>query len=110
MPIRTRVWTAGKIVVLVGALIGTYAVSAATAMRLALRTREVTVPDFTNYTANEASAAAAELGLPLKVDDLRRPDPKIPAGRIVAQEPGPGSSARRQRSVKVWLSAGSRAA
>ena len=46
----------------------------------------------------------------MKVDESRRPDPKIGPGRVVAQEPSPGSTARRQRSVKVWLSAGQRAA
>jgi beta-lactam-binding protein with PASTA domain len=46
----------------------------------------------------------------LKVDDLRRPDPKIGAGRVIAQEPAARSVARRQRTIKVWLSAGQRAA
>ncbi len=45
----------------------------------------------------------------MKVDETRRVDPKIAAGRILAQEPTPGSTARRQRTVKVWLSAGPRA-
>jgi serine/threonine-protein kinase len=79
-------------------------------MRLALRAREVQVPDFTNRTANEAAAVAANLELMLKVDDARRPDPAIAAGRIIAQEPLPGSTARRQRSVRIWLSAGPRSA
>src|SRR4029077_16577161 len=61
-------------------------------------------------TANEATALAADLGLGMKVDELRRPDPKIGAGRVLAQEPAAGSTARRQRSVKIWLSAGQRSA
>src|SRR6266581_207969 len=84
--------------------------AAAAGMRAALRAREVQVPDLTNRTANEATAIAANLGLTLKVDDSRRPDPKIPAGRVLAQEPAAGSVARRQRSLKVWLSGGQRAA
>ena len=44
------------------------------------------------------------------VDDARRPDPKIAAGRVIGQDPAPGSTARRQRSLRVWLSAGQRAA
>jgi serine/threonine-protein kinase len=110
MAITTRVWSAGKLVVLCGALLATYLLFAAASMRIALRAREVTVPDFTNRTANEATAFAADLGLSLRVDDTRRPDPKIPAGRIVAQDLAPGSIARRQRSLRVWLSAGARAA
>ena len=46
----------------------------------------------------------------MRVDDDRRPDPKVAAGRVLAQEPPAGSVARRQRSVKVWVSAGPRAA
>lgn len=109
MALRARVWSAGKIVLLVGALVTTYGVFAVASMRLALRTREVPVPDLTNRTANEASAVASSMGLALKVDDSRRPDAKIGAGRVIAQDPAPGSIARRQRGVKVWLSAGQRA-
>jgi len=75
-----------------------------------LRAREVQVPDLTNRTANEATAIATDLGLAVNVDDTRRPDPKIGAGRVLAQEPAAGSIARRQRTVKIWLSAGQRAA
>lgn len=110
MALRTRVWSAGKILVLAGLLVATYVLFAAAAMRVALKTREVQVPDLTNRTANEATAIAADLGLTLRVDDTRRPDPKIAAGHVLAQEPSPGSVARRQRSIRVWLSAGVRAA
>jgi beta-lactam-binding protein with PASTA domain len=109
MALRSRVKRAGKIVVLISALFGTYSIAAATSMRLALRSREVTVPDLTNRTTSEASGAVADLGLALKVDDLRRPDPKIGAGRVITQEPSAGSVARRRRTVRVWVSAGQRA-
>jgi serine/threonine-protein kinase len=110
MALRTHVWSAGKLLLLGGALIATYGLFAAASMRMALRAGEVQVPDLTNRTANEATAAAADLGLTLRVDESRRPHPKIPADHVVAQEPSAGSTARRQRSVRVWLSAGSRAA
>jgi len=110
MALRTRVWSAGKLVLLGGGLVATYVLFAAASMRVALRAREVQVPDFTNQTANEATALAAALGLGMKVDDTRRPDPKIGAGRVLLQEPAAGSTARRQRSVKIWLSAGQRSA
>jgi len=109
MPLRTRVWSAGKLLLLVSALAATYVLFAAAAMRVALRSREVQVPDFTNRTANEVSAMAANLGLTLKVDDTRRIDAKIPLGRVLAQDPLPGSTARRQRTLRIWLSAGQRA-
>lgn len=110
MAFGTRVWSAGKIVVLVVALVMTYLLFAVGSARLALKAREVRVPDLTDRTANEATAIAADLGLTLKVDEMRRPDQKIGAGRVLAQEPPPGSVSRRQRSLKVWLSAGQRAA
>jgi len=106
MALTTRVWSAGKIVLLIGALAGTYVLFAAASMRLALKTREVQVPDLANRTANDATAMAGERGLSLRVDELRRPDPKIAAGRVLAQDPLAGSVARRQRSIRVWLSAG----
>ena len=110
MALRTHVWSVGKLLLLGGALIATYGLFAAASMRMALRAGEVQVPDLTNRTANEATGAAADLGLTIRVDETRRPDPKVPADRVVAQEPSAGSTARRQRSVRVWLSAGSRAA
>lgn len=109
MALRTRVWSAGKLVLLVSGLFATYVIFAAASMRIALRSREVQIPNLTNHTANEATAIASALGLTLKVDDLRRPDAKIAAGRVLAQEPPAGSTARRQRSVRIWLSTGQRA-
>src|SRR5258705_13692178 len=109
MALTTRVWTAGKLLLLTGALVGTYVLFAAASMRLALRAREVQVPDLTNRTANEATTALAELGLTLRVDEAKRTDPKVAADHVVAQEPLAGSTARRQRSIRVWLSAGPRA-
>jgi eukaryotic-like serine/threonine-protein kinase len=109
MAFRTRVWSAGKLLVLVGALLATYALFAAAAMRVALKTREVQVPDLTNRTANEATALAADLGLAVRLDDARRTDPKVPAGRVIAQDPPGGTLSRERRTVRVWLSAGPRA-
>jgi serine/threonine-protein kinase len=109
MALRTRVWSAGKLLLLCGALAATYVVFAAASMRVALRAREVQLPNLTGRTANEATAIAADLGLTLKVDDTRRIDPKIAAGRVLAQEPPAGTTARRQRTLKIWLSAGQRA-
>ena len=45
MPLTTRVWGAGKVLFLCGALLLTYVVFAAAAMRMALKTREVVVPE-----------------------------------------------------------------
>ncbi|MGB7220348.1 MAG: PASTA domain-containing protein [Vicinamibacterales bacterium] len=106
MPFKKRVFGAGKLVLLAGALVTTYLVFGVVSMRLALRTRDVPVPNLAGHSANEATALAARVDLTLKVDDSRRADPLVEAGRIVAQDPPAGSTTRRQRSIKVWLSAG----
>lgn len=108
MAFTTRVWGAGKLLLLGGALLLTYLLFAAAAMRLALKTRDVTVPDLKGRSVNEASTLLADSGLTLKVEEGARIDPKVPAGQILAQEPQSGVSTRRQRSVKVWISAGPR--
>ena len=110
MALKTRVWGAGKILLLTGALAATFLIFALGSMRLALKTREVEVPDLTNRSANDATAVANGLGLAVRVDEVHRPDAKIAAGRVLAQEPPAGSISRRQRSVRVWLSAGVHAA
>lgn len=108
MAFKTRVWSAGKILVLCGALLATYLLFAAAAMRLALKTREVEVPSLVGKTVNEATSMLSEAGLSLRVEDTPRLDPKVPAGQIVDQEPRAGLRTRDERRVKVWLSAGPR--
>ncbi len=108
MALRSRVWGAGKVVLLAGALLLTYLAFAAIGMRVALRTQEVVVPQLGGKTVNEATAVLTELGLNLKVEEGRRVDAKIPAGQIVLQDPPAGDRRRRERTVKVWVSAGPR--
>ena len=108
MALTTRVFSAGKLLLLAGALVLTYLLFAAAAMRLALKTREASVPPLAGRTVNEARALLADAGLNLKVEQGSRIDPKVPAGQILTQDPQPGVSTRRQRSVKVWISAGPR--
>ena len=108
MALTTRVWSAGKLLLLGVALVLTYVVFAAASMRIAIRAREVMVPTLTGQSVNQATAALAESGLTLKVEESRRSDPKVPAGQILTQDPQPGVRTRPQRSVKVWVSAGPR--
>jgi eukaryotic-like serine/threonine-protein kinase len=108
MALTTRVWGAGKLLLLGAALVLTYFVFAVASMRIALRTRDVMVPSLTGQSVNQATVVLAEAGLTLKVEESRRPDPKIPAGQILTQDPQPGVRTRRQRSVKVWVSGGPR--
>jgi beta-lactam-binding protein with PASTA domain len=105
-PLRTRVWNLGKILLLAGALAGTFFLFAGIAMRVAVRARQVTVPNLVGKSIAEATTATSTLDLKIRVDEGRRPDPKVPAGHVLGQEPTPGSPVRRQRSVRVWLSSG----
>jgi beta-lactam-binding protein with PASTA domain len=109
MALKTRVWSAGKLLLLAGALFLTYVLFAAAAMRVALKTREVEVPSLLGKTVNDASALLADAGLDLRVEEGRRIDPKVPAGQVLTQEPQAGLRTRRDRSVKVWISGGPRA-
>jgi beta-lactam-binding protein with PASTA domain len=109
MAFKTRVWGAGKLLLLGGALLLTYVLFAAASMRLALKTREVEVPSLAGRTVNDARTLVAERGLNLRVEEALRIDPKVPAGQVLAQEPQAGVRTRRERSIKVWVSAGQRA-
>jgi beta-lactam-binding protein with PASTA domain len=108
--LRTRVWNYGKILLLAGALAATFFLFAGIAMRVAVRARQVTVPNLIGKSIADATAESASLDLEIRVDEGRRPDPKVPADHVLGQDPTPGASARRQRSIRVWLSAGARIA
>jgi serine/threonine-protein kinase len=108
MPLGTRVWSLGKFLLLLAALAATFFVFAGIAMRVALRSREVEVPTLVGSTVNDATQALADLGLTLRLDENQRADDKIPAGRIMQQDPPAGVPARTQRSIRVWISSGPR--
>ena len=109
MALTTRVWGAGKLLVIAGALVATYLVAAVIAMRIATRSREVPVPDLSGRTVREASALLEDRGLTLRVDENRRIHPTIPEGRVAQQDPPAGVIARRPRGIKVWVSLGPKA-
>ena len=55
----TRLWSAGRLFAIAACLVATYLLFAVTAMRVALKVREVPVPDLRNHTVAEATAQAA---------------------------------------------------
>jgi len=81
--------------------------SAMTAMRFAIRGREVVVPDLTRMTQADAAALLFELGLELDVESSRFSD-TVPEGEILDQSPGPGVTVKRARGVQVLVSLGER--
>lgn len=103
---KTRVWSYGKILLLAGALAGTFFVFAGIAMRVAIRARQVNVPDLVGKSLPDATSLAATVDLQLRIDEARRPDARVPVGFVLGQDPLSGSTVRRQRSVRVWVSAG----
>jgi eukaryotic-like serine/threonine-protein kinase len=109
MALSNRVWGAGRLLVIAAALLGTYLLFAAAAMRMAVRSREVPVPDLAGRSLNEASALLGDAGLALRAEERRRIDPEVPAGHVIAQDPQPGVTLRRARGVRVYVSAGPRA-
>ena len=108
MPLGTRVWSLGKLLILIGALAATFFVFAGVAMRVALRAREVEVPTLIGRTVNDASQTLAAAGLGLRIDPNQRTDEKVAAGRIMQQDPPAGVRARQQRTIRVWVSTGPR--
>jgi len=75
-------------------------------LQVALRFREVDVPDLVAQTVDAATATLGDAGLTLRIEPLSRIHPTIPARHVAAQDPAAGLTTRRRRSVKVWLSSG----
>lgn len=101
-------WVAflGKTVILLGALGLTYGLFTFASLQLALKTREVPVPDLRTLTPEEAQQVLSAADLSLRIEPLRRVHQTIDEGRVAEQDPGPGVTTRRNRSVKIWLSSG----
>ena len=108
MQLKHRVRNAGRLFAIAACLVATYLIFGVTAMRVALKVREMPAPDLRNRTVAEATAMLQEEGLALTVDESVRIDPKVPAGRIAQQDPEPGAITRRQRTIRVWVSQGPR--
>ena len=95
------VWIAGT-----GAAMGVvFVLSFYLAMKMEMQSTEVKVPDLSGMTREEAVETTVPLGLAVEVVDQRH-DPAVASGRVLQQEPRPGSSVRRGRRVKMVLSLG----
>ena len=82
-------------------------VSALTAMRFAIRGREVSVPQLTGKTKEEAEEILKSRGLKLRVSTSRFSS-DVAEGRILEQNPPSGTRLKVDRTVKVLLSLGER--
>ncbi len=109
MPFARGLWSAGRILLLLGALGVTFAASAVLGLRMALRAREVAVPDLIGQSVETATERLAADGLALRLDASRREHPGVSPDRIAQQDPAPGVGTRRPRAVRVWLKTPARA-
>src|SRR5215467_10250974 len=93
-------------IVLMVAILGVAGiVSALTAMRFAIRGREVEVPPLAGKTADQAKEILARNGLIFKVASSRFSS-EVPEGQIVAQIPPAGTRLKANRTVRVLVSLG----
>src|SRR5688572_4533549 len=76
--------------------------SALTAMRFAIRGREVTVPSLAGKTEDEARQVLQDNGLLLRISS-RQFSSDVPEGQILDQIPPSGTRLKTNRSVKVLL-------
>ena len=96
----------GKWVVLFCVLGATFAVFALVSFQVALKSREVPVPNISGLTPTEAEQLLEAAGLSVLIDTVSRVHDTITAGRIADQSPRAGLSTRSGRTVHVWLSSG----
>lgn len=95
-------------IVLMVAILGVAGiVSALTAMRFAIRGREVEVPALVGKTPDQAKESLAHVGLELKQASTRFSS-EVPEGHILEQIPSPGTRLKVNRTVKVFVSLGER--
>jgi beta-lactam-binding protein with PASTA domain len=81
--------------------------SALTAMRFAIRGREVEVPALTGMTKDDAAQVIRDRGLRMKVSSSQFSS-DVAEGKILEQDPSSGTRLKIDRTVKVLLSLGPR--
>jgi beta-lactam-binding protein with PASTA domain len=94
-----------SIILMVAILAVAGVVSALTAMRFAIRGREVEVPQVTGKTKDQAEEILKTRGLRLKVSSSRFSS-DIAEGKVLAQIPSSGTRLKVDRTVKVLVSLG----
>ena len=95
------------IVLMASILLTAAVISAITAMGVAIRGREVAVPDLIGKTRDEAESVLVRSGLALRVAS-RRFSNRVTEGHVLDQIPPGGSDIKANRTVKVLISLGER--
>jgi serine/threonine-protein kinase len=102
---RAQLMLAAKIGALGAGLVMVAMITAYVTVRRSVSGRDVTVPDLTQMTVEEAEALLGRQGLTIE-EAAQRNDDRVEAGRILEQEPAPGSDIKQQRKIKVIVSLG----
>jgi eukaryotic-like serine/threonine-protein kinase len=105
MSLRERIRTLFSLFLLFTVLVAVARISAITAIRMALRSNQVTMPSLTGVSEERAERVAAGLGLEVKVEDRVYSD-KYVAGQIVSQVPAKGTQLKVGQHVHVLVSLG----
>ena len=87
------------------AVIGVAGLSFCVAFRAERRSNIVELPDWTGKPKNDAEEQARALGLGFEVAEERH-DPGVAVSRVLSQEPAPGTTVRRGRTIRVVVSLG----
>jgi len=103
LPSQISRWS--TIILMIAILAVAGVVSALTAMRFAIRGREVEVPQLTKKTKEEAEELLKSRSLKLKVTSSRF-SADVPEGKVLEQNPPGGSHVKIDRTVRVLLSLG----
>ncbi len=82
-------------------------VSAALTLRIVRNSQTIAVPDLAGRTLAAATGEAAQHRLKVKVSG-RKNHPSVGAGRVIEQDPRPGTAIKENRSLRVVLSLGPR--
>ncbi|MGD0799646.1 MAG: PASTA domain-containing protein [Acidobacteriaceae bacterium] len=90
------------------ALVAVALISAFISMRVAIHGREAVVPTLTGLAVADATDLARRDGLRLTLEN-RFYSAGVPPGRILAQDPAPGSRVRREWPIRITESLGSQA-
>src|SRR5262245_18733648 len=104
---ETQISRWSSIILMVAILSVAGILSALTAMRFAIRGREVSVPSVVGKTEQEAADILRSSGLGLKVSN-KRFSSDVPEGHVLEQIPARGTRLKTSRTVKVLLSLGGR--
>jgi len=98
-------WIAAWVFGVAAVVGGVFGLSFYLAVRSAVLSNEITVPDLSGLDLEAAAAEVKPFELRLQVVDQRH-DPAVASGRVLEQMPRPGSSVRRGRKVRLVVSLG----